>query len=223
MTTTTPTPDSIIEFLKAQPTFLADHPDLFSTLKLPSEGENVTSLAAFQAGQLRRQLSRTQQKLRMVTQTTMANMASIQQIHDLILGIIRANSFTALNKSLKSDLEEQMDVHVTKLLVTPHDALPKSISTIEADALSSLFGPNETVLLRTLTSESNCAFYGKTGSKLASDALLLLTSQTGEPLGLLALGSEDKTRFHEGMGQDLLRFFAGVLSACVERLVSQEQ
>lgn len=215
------TPDTIAAFLKGRPTFLREHPELLELMHLPTQnGENVADLASYQSKRLREQLRRTETRLKIVAKTSLANMQSVQQLHNLILGIVRATSFSKLQTSLKSDLQTAMNLTTAKLFVADSFEVPKAIHTMPADSISSLFGPNETVVLRTLQT-GDATIYGKQAEKLASDALLLLQNAKGETIGMLAIASDDQARFHEGMGNELLTFFAGVLGACVERLTEK--
>lgn len=219
--TTEMTPDTIAAFLKGRPTFLREHPELLELIHLPhTEGENVADLAAYQAKRLREQLRRTETRLKIVAKTSLANMQSVQQLHNLILGIVRATSFTKLQNSLKTDLQTAMDLTTAKLFIADGLDTPKTVQTMPASAIASLFGPNEAVVLRTLQT-GDPSIYGKQAEKLASDALLLLQNAKGEAIGMLAIASSDQARFHEGMGSELLTFFAGVLGACVERLTEK--
>ena len=203
----------VASFLEENRDFFVNHPELIEIIQLPQEQDgNVTSLASFQAKKLQQKLQNTTKKHTQILKTAAENLTSAEQIQQLALGIVRANSITELRKRLKDELGKGMELDTVRLLLTK-----SKTDTIGESDLEKMF-TEEDVRLRTLYDEEDKKIHGKSAKQIESDALIKVTATDGEPLGSLVLGSKDQARFHQGQGSDLLSFLGGILGATVERL-----
>lgn len=211
------TPTAVAQYLAKNTNFFVSHPTLLSHMKLPNKTpEGVSDFFAFQAERLKQQLDQVQKRNRLLVKTSMDNMQSQEQIHALVLDILGAKSMRHLLKILRTRLADDMNVDYTHMCLTDTSPLPEKVkeacTVISEATLNTLFSDdNERVALRTLYSEDQKALHGDWAEHAASDALLRLTTADGETLGVLALVSGEKDRFHAGQGNDLLVFIGKVI------------
>ncbi len=224
----TTTPQQVAEYLANNSDFFIHHPTLFSEMQLPViESEGVTDFFAFQAGKLRDEVQQLKKRNRLLIQTSIDNLESQQQIHQLVLDTLGTDSIKQLLKSLRTYLSEQMDVDYAHLCLLEGSPLPEKIkkdcSTISEQELNSIFKKdNETVVLRTLYEDSQKELHGTWSEKAASDGLLKITTPTGHTLGALALVSTRRDRFHPGQGSDLLVFVSQIISHVMDAWTTKQ-
>jgi uncharacterized protein len=207
---------TIALYLERNPDFFIHYPDVLARLQLPAEtGGKVTNLHAFQATRLAQQLAKLEDKNRLLIQTSLQNIESQGQIHRLVLRLMAAPTLADLVTVLDAEVKTSMDVDsVTLHLIKAPKNSPVHI--LDADRMTELFRKQEPALLRTLFDDAGAALHGKA---MASDALVRLHHPERGDLGLLALGSTRKERFHAGQATDLLGFLGGVLGYVVGGLL----
>lgn len=200
--------EDVAAYLSATPDFFLHHPEVLEDMLLPSdEGENIASMAAYQAIRLRQKMARTNQKTEMILKTTAHNLESAEQVQSLALALVRSDNTKSLEKHLTQTLKKDMGFASVQL----HLDMP-------AKDVGALFSSEDGVELRAIHEDTNTDMHGKNAGNVASDALLHLKSTKGKTLGLLAIGHSDATYFHDGQGTELLEFLGGILSTCVERV-----
>ena len=210
-------PTAVAQYLAKNPDFFVSHPTLLSHMQLPNGSPaGVTNFFAFQAERLKDQLSQVQKRNKLLVRTSIDNMQSQEQIHGLVLDILGAKSMRHLLKILRTRLADDMNVDFTHMCLLEESPLPakvKEASTlIDEKTFDGLFNSDdERVALRTLYAEEQKQLHGDWAEHAASDALLKITTAEGTPLGVLALVSGEKDRFHAGQGGDLLLFIGKVI------------
>lgn len=216
---------AVINFLRNTPDFFVTYPKLLEELEMPGDDtektENVTSLAAFQARKLEQKLERLEERNRLLIQTSMDNMESLQAIQQLSIDLLKAGSLTSLKRTLSQRLKKELALDSARLWLSPTwDA--KAPNLLEHDT-TSLFEKGETVRLSTVyPAHPHQLHETKMAGSIASEALIRLHDGRGKLIGLLALGSQDPARFHPGQGTDLLVFLGDVLGFCLSQLQKQE-
>ena len=222
------TQEAVAEYLRAFPDFLTLYPELLATLQVPQtasgETENVTNFYAFQTQKLKKELARTQEKNKLLLQTSVQNMTSQQHIHELVLDALNTESAGDLLALLRQRLGEELDIDQVHLFLLPTTGLPAGVmrhsQQVEAETFEAIFSAAKGhVVLRTLYEAGDKELYAELAPAAASDALLELTAADGSRLGALALVSHQRDRFHAGQAGDLLEFLGQVLSTILRAWV----
>ena len=215
------TPEAVELFLKKHSDFFVHRPDLFAKLALPQEAEhsNVASITGFQARRLQMQVDKLEDKNRKLIQTSIQNMESQNQIHNLALQILGADSWQHMLDVLDTTMRTTMDVEsVTLCLLDTLDIKgANGTTTASARQIEGLFKDNATVCLRTLCADDMRTMHAAKAAEMQSDALIRLHLSDGTPVGMLALGSTRRDRFHAGQGGDLLSFLGGLMGTVLSR------
>lgn len=210
-------PTVVAQYLAKNLDFFVHHPTLLSHMRLPNKTPaGVSDFFAFQAERLKQQLDQLQKRNRLLVQTSLDNMQSQEQIHTLVLDILGAKSMRHLLKILRTRLADDMNVDYTHMCLLENSPLPQKVkdacTPLSQETFNTLFEDEATrVALRTLYDDAQKALHGDWAEHAASDALLKLTTSEGEVLGVLALVSGEKDRFHAGQGNDLLVFIGNVI------------
>jgi uncharacterized protein YigA (DUF484 family) len=219
--TPTLTPEAVELYLKHHTDFLAQRPDLFARLALPAgvDGANVASMSAFQARRLQAQVDKLEEKNRLLIQTSVQNLQSQAQIHALALHLLGATDWKAMIDVLDTTLRTTMDVETVTLCLLDTLDIDGAAGTLPVTAkqLGALFAKGEDSRLRTLCADDDRTMHHEKQPDLQSDALIRLRTADGTPLGLLALGSTRRDRFHAGQAGDLLAFLGGLMGCVLSR------
>ncbi len=178
------------------------------------EAENITPLHAMRAAKAEKKgetLALRQERLMKVLH---ANATSSAILFAVIPDVVRCADLAALRKYLQISFRQAMDLDSVRLILVGE----KNTATTMTEKEINAFFEDSFVNLRTLYDAEDRAIYGTAGKMFKSDALFRLQSQKGDILGMLALASEEESRFHPGQGQDLALFFGEVFSAVLEKV-----
>lgn len=205
--------EQIAEYLTSHPDFFNRHPGALAAIDIPHPTGDAVSLIERQVRTLREQSDNYRAQLERLVAVARENDALAKRLHRLTLALIETQTFDEVLNTLQDELREQFkaDAVEMKLFATdqleahahePGPALFRDFITrarpncgqLDKDKLEYLFGPQA----------------GETGSA----ALIPLTAP---PLaGVLAIGSRDPERFHEGKSVDFLQRLAEVVSATLQ-------
>jgi uncharacterized protein YigA (DUF484 family) len=208
-------PDDIAIFLRTNPQFFDQHPELLEKIHVPHPyGGRAIALGERQTLALREKTKLLEGKLAELVQFGEENDAISEKVHRLAAALLGARDFAALTQSLYFHLREDFAV--------PHVVLRVWGKSAPAGAEES--GPVEESQRRHAAAMGGpqCGqaggnpflpWFGDTGERLRSLALVPL-GQTAA-FGLLALGSEDAKRFYPEMGTLYLRRIGELCAAGV--------
>jgi hypothetical protein len=212
-------PDDVARFLKANPQFFDQHPEILEKLHVPHpHGGRAIPLAERQTVQLRDKLRLAEGRLGELIQLGEENDAISEKVHRLAVALAAARDFPALAQSLYFHLREDFAV--------PHVALRiwgKSVPADFAEAAPVAEGQRRQAeamgapACGPATGNPFAGWFGEAGEHLRSLALVPLGHQ-GEMrtvFGLLAMGSEDAKRFYPEMGTLYLRRIGELCAAGV--------
>ncbi len=221
-TNTRPQPDdqSVADYLRRHPGFFEDKPTLLADLRVPHATGSAVSLVERQVAVLRESNTNLQKQLKELVQVARENGQLNAQLHTFTLQIIESDSLDALLTLIDKQLRRNFSAGLValRLLVGPGDdkLVSRDEFPADADALRGLFrrllsagkphcGP--------LNDEQRTALFGEQAEGIASSALLPLGKQ-GD-LGLLAIGSFEKDRYHTSMDTSFLDNLAEVITVAV--------
>src|SRR3984957_3965169 len=210
--------ESIASYLQRNPEFFERHQAVLARLKLPhARGGSTTSLVERQIEVLREKQATLENKLAELVRVARANDAIAERLHlftsRLLRGVPRARAVAHIEAGLREDFHA---FHAALVLIgaEPDPSLPSFVRTVKADdahlkSFESLFTSGKPRCGQARDSQREFLF-GPEGLEMASVALVPLGEKGS--IGLLALGSADRDRFHPRMSTQVLARPAGPLT-----------
>ena len=208
----------VATFLRRNPKFLAQFPDLALSLVVPKEEGQASSLASYQLDVLRDKNRELTRRLHELFANAQENERLAVRTHQLSLALMRAGSAADTLRAMVAVLGEDFQgVVVRVLLFKPVDGLSADWLQVvpEADPALAPFrdflAGNEPLCGR-LNQDKLDLLYGEDKARAASAVLLPLPG-----VGMLTVGSADANRFFPGMGTLFLRLMAESLATGLGR------
>jgi len=205
--------EQIAEYIIAHPDFFTRHADALAAIDIPHPTGDAISLIERQVRTLRDQSLNYRRQLEDLVAVARENDALAKRLHRLTLALIEARSFDEVLNTLQDELREQFKADSVEMKLFASEQL-EAHAHEPGPALFSDF------LKR---ARSNCGqldkaqleyLFGPQAGETGSAALIPLTAP---PLaGVLAIGSRDPQRFHEGKSVDFLQRLAEVVSATLQ-------
>ena len=208
-------PDDVARFLRMNPKFFEQHPELLDTLRVTHPyGGRAIPLAERQTVALRDKARLLESKLGELIQFGEENDAISEKVHRLSTALVGAPDFAALAHALYFHLREDFAV--------PHVALRVWGKSVPADFDEAGAVTQAQRNLAVAMGAPQCGpasgnlfvpWFGEVAEHVRSIAMIPL-GQTAV-IGLLALGSEDPQRFFPEMGTLYLRRIGELCAAGV--------
>ncbi|HEY1725354.1 MAG TPA: DUF484 family protein [Steroidobacteraceae bacterium] len=216
---------AVTQYLLHNPDFFENHPQLLARLRLqhPRNGSTV-SLIERQVDVLREKIQSQDQKLAEFVQVARANNVLAEKIHRFTRRLLRTSSAGPAVAEIEASLREDFDTfHALLVLVSsdpPQDDEPQRfLRRVAADdtafrSFETLFAAGKPRCGQIRDTQREFLF-GNEAPNIGSVALIPLGAQT--PVGLLALGSVDRDRFHPGMSTEFLWRMGELISDALAR------
>jgi uncharacterized protein YigA (DUF484 family) len=210
--------ESIATYLQRNPDFFERHQGVLVRLKLPHvRGGATISLVERQIEVLREKLAGLEGKLAELLRVARANDAIAERLHRFTRRLLRDLPRDAAIARIETGLREDFDAfHAVLVLIGAQAefAGQRFVRTVPADdpnlkSFESLFSSGKPRCGQARDSQRDFLF-GPEGTEMASLALVPLGDKGS--LGLLALGSADKDRFHPGMSTEFLARLAELIT-----------
>jgi len=202
--------EAIARYLQHNPDFFERHQSLLARLRLPhARGGSTISLIERQVEVLRERQAGLEHKLAEFVNVARSNDMVAEKIHRFTRRLLRAPSRATVVEQLEASLREDFDAfHSVLVLIGAGADLPPQrflrIVTAEEPNLKSfesLFASGKPRCGQARDSQREFLF-GADAQDIGSVALIPLGEKGA--LGLLALGSTDRDRFHPGMATEFL-------------------
>ncbi len=215
--------ESIAGYLQRNPEFFERHQAVLARLKLPhSRGGSTISLVERQIEVLREKLAGLENKLAELVKVARANDALAERLHRFTRRLLGALPRSEAIARIEAGLREDFDAfHAALVLVgaEPDPNLPSFVRTLPADdpalkSFESLFASGKPRCGQARDSQREFLF-GPEGLEMGSVALVPLGEKGS--IGLLALGSADRDRFHPGMSTEFLSRLADLMADTLRR------
>jgi uncharacterized protein len=210
--------ESIANYLQRNPDFFERHQAVLLRLKLPHvRGGATISLVERQIEVLREKQASLEGKLGELVRVARANDAIAERLHRFTRRLLRDLPRDASIARIETGLREDFDAfHAVLVLIGEHPdlAAQRFVRSVPADdpnlkSFESLFAAGKPRCGQARDSQRDFLF-GPEGTEMASLALVPLGEKGS--LGLLALGSADKERFHPGMSTEFLARLAELIT-----------
>jgi uncharacterized protein YigA (DUF484 family) len=210
--------ESIASYLQRNPEFFERHQGVLARLKLPhARGGSTISLVERQIEVLRDKQAALEGKLAELVRVARANDAIAERLHRFTRRLLRGAPRAAAIAHIEAGLREDFDAfHAALVLIGPaaDPTLPSFVRSVRADdahlkSFETLFASGKPRCGQARDSQREFLF-GPEGMEMGSVALVPLGDKGS--LGLLALGSADRDRFHPGMSTEFLARLADLIS-----------
>ncbi len=210
--------ESIATYLQHNPDFFERHHALLARLRLPhARGGSTISLVERQIEVLREKHAAVEAKLAEFVRVARANDALADKLHRFTRQLLRAGSPEAVIATMESSLRMDFDAfHSILVLVGPQpDIEPQRfVRVVRADApnlksFETLCASGKPRCGQVRDSQREFLF-GSDANDIGSVALVPLGEKGS--IGLLALGSTDRDRFHPGMSTEFLARMADLIA-----------
>jgi uncharacterized protein YigA (DUF484 family) len=210
--------ESIASYLQRNPEFFERHQAVLARLKLPhARGGSTISLVERQIEVLREKQAGLENKLAELVRVARANDAIAERLHRFSRRLLRTVPRATAVAHIEAGLREDFDAfHAALVLIgaVPDPALPSFVRIAAADdanlkSFESLFASGKPRCGQARDSQREFLF-GPEGLAMGSVALVPLGDKGS--IGLLALGSADRDRFHPGMSTEFLARLADLIT-----------
>ncbi len=214
------THDQVVAYLRKNPEFFMENPDLLDGLEPPSrsQGDAIVDFQHSMVQRLRLDVEKLTDLRNELLSAGRSNLTSQDRIHRAILALLEAATFEQFIERVTTDLAVILDLDLVVLGVEQsEDAFPAQpplgISRLSNGVITDILGPKGQTLLRA-TPKGDPEIYGAGAGLVSSEALLRLNIDSKAPDALLALASRDENKFANNQGTELLSFLARVLENC---------
>ena len=218
--------ERIERFLSLNPDFFERHQPLLARMRLPHMRTGSTvSLVERQVEVLREQKTEADRRLAEFIAVARANDTLAERIHRFTRRMLRAPNAVAAIGTLEASLREDFDAFHSVLVLTMPIA---SLANVEAEPFLRKLAADD-ANIRTFeallaTGKPRCGqvrdtqrdfLFGPESASIGSVALVPL-GENGT-LGLLALGSAERERFHPGMSTEFLKRMGELITDALSR------
>ncbi len=199
--------DRVAGYLRRNPGFLADFPDLALALIMPRDSGTATSLTHYQLEILREKNRGLSQRMRDLVTVAEENQTLVGRVHQLSLRLLRAQDVRQTVLAIAASLREDFHTDLVRICLTGMPAiglaetwLIESESEDEAHACFREVRSKGEPLCGRLRPEKLEFLFGELAGEVASTVVLPFGAA-----GFLGIGSADPNRFHPGIGTVFLR------------------
>ena len=196
---------SVADYLRENSEFFQNNPSLLADLDIPHSCGPAVSLVEHQVRVLRDQNSQLKRKLMDLVQVARDNNRLNERMHQMTLGLINTTSMQALLDTLRENLQGEFNADsVTLRLASVPDALAREcgVDSFQRDAPEvahfETFLKSSRPQCGRFKPEQLSYLFGDQAQAIESVALIPLGDKCA--CGLLAIGSQESSRFHPGMG-----------------------
>lgn len=210
--------ETIAAYLQHNPDFFERHHAVLARLRLPhARGGSTISLVERQIEVLREKHAAVEVKLAEFVRVARANDALADKLHGFTRKLVRAGSTEAVIATMESSLRVDFDAfHSVLVLIGPHPEIApqRFVRIVRADdanlkSFETLFANGKPRCGQARDSQREFLF-GADANDIGSVALVPLGEKGS--IGLLALGSTDRDRFHPGMSTEFLARMADLIA-----------
>lgn len=209
--------EEVKTFLKQNPDFLNDNPELFSVLTPPdrSTSDEVVDFQNLMIEKLKSNLEDLQNNQGNLIDTSRNNMTTQVQVHEAVLSLLEAKDIDHLAHIVTQDWADMLHIDVIRICFEEgQPPAMKEIATIAQGCVDEILSKDDIIQLRGDVEVSGDIF-GPAKSLIKAEALIKIPETTYNPPGILAFGSRDADMFCPGQGTELLRFLGKSFHKCL--------
>jgi len=220
--------DVVAKYLRRNPKFLTEYPDILESLHLSHTAGSATSLIERQVTHLRNKNHELSRQLNRMVQVASENEHLMSRLHQLTLELMSLNDLVLFFQQLSRSLLQDFKADVLRIcLFNPKHASLLSDEVRWVDSQEAGVQQFKSHLEKAHTvcgrlNESKLEFlFGTKGRWVQSTALVPLGESGAD--GMMAIGSSDPGRFYPGMGTLFLDLLADVISSSLNNASPEEE
>jgi len=215
--------ETVVRYLQHNPDFFERHQPLLARLRLPHARTGTTiSLIERQVEVLRERHAALEQKLAEFVRVARSNDSVAEKMHRFTRRLLGATTRAAAIEQLEASLREDFDAfHSVLVLIAPQGELPaqRFVRAVSAEdphlkSFESLFANGKPRCGQARDSQREFLF--PTDAQSIGSVALIPLGEKGS-VGLLALGSTDRDRFHPGMSTEFLARLGELITDALAR------
>jgi len=218
----------VANYLRENPGFLEDHPDVLEAIEVNHPTGAAVSLIERQVEQLRASNEELNNRLNQLIRVAAENEQLISRLHALTLELMPITSQSAFFTHLGNSLLNDFNTDILQICLADEQAAAKAGEDVifldaedpDVQSFRPLLEKGETTCGR--FSESKLEFLYGTKARWVGSTALVPLGERGS-LGMMAIGSADENRFYPGMGTLFLELLADVIAANLSRNQPEEQ
>lgn len=203
----------VAKYLVSHPDFFQRHIDLLATIQVP-HGAGTASLIERQVAILREKNRNLEDQLNGLIRTARGNEQIVTRLQRFTLELMRADGIDDVITTCQKVLHEDFNADFVSLKIIEDGDSMHFIGSNNKNLkrFSSLF-KNKKPICGCLNKEQQIFLFEKNSDIVKSAALVPLFG--AKELGILALGSTEKSRFHPGMGTVFIRHLGELISTSI--------
>ncbi|MEE8338763.1 MAG: DUF484 family protein [Xanthomonadales bacterium] len=218
----------VATYLRENPEFLEEYPDVLEVLHLNHSSGVAISLIERQVNQLRQKNQELSRQLNRLAHVAAENEQLMTRLHQLTLELMlfssRKEFFTHLGNSLLNDF----NADILQICLFDLDLATEAGEDVkhlraddpEMERFQSLLDKNHSICGR--LGESKLEFLFGSKARWVQSTVLVPLGEKGEH-GMMAIGSSDDARFYPGMGTLFLDLLANVIASSLAQRDELEQ
>jgi uncharacterized protein YigA (DUF484 family) len=218
----------VAEFLRLNPDFFVEHPELLAGLTPPSRsfagtrrGAQIVDFQQVMLARMRDDLGQVQERQDALLHASRAHRQSQGRVHEAVLKLLACRTFEHLIETLTTDLIVVLDVDVATLCIESGDVpriAKNGIHVVPSGFITDVLPKDRKSLFRE-TPQADRRIYGSAADLIRAEALLRLQVRQAAPPAMLALGSRRATAFRKGQSTELYAFLARIVEHCIRTWV----
>lgn len=202
MSDTPVTAEQVAGFLRRHPDFFLQEGELLADLRIPHASGEAVSLVERQLAVLRERNVELRERLNGLLSVARENDLIFEKTRALVLGLLEAQTLSALAQVLVRSLVEDFGMAATSLVLLDARAefvLPavRSVGTADAEAAVGSLLRSDRVVCGALRPDELAWFFGDAAAHVGSAAIVPLAFHGTR--GLLAIGARDPQHFRSGL------------------------
>jgi uncharacterized protein YigA (DUF484 family) len=217
------TEDMVRAFLRDNPRFLDDNPDILESLSLPHNSGTAVSLVERQVGVMRDRNKEMRNRLDNMLATAHDNDLLFEKTKRLVLNLLEAKNLPAMVEIIYDSLGKDFEIDFYSLtLLGDEKSLPRTMARVASvekasEQVSTLIGSNRAVC-GVLREEEMTFLFGEKGLQVGSVAAVPL--RYNKLYGILAIGNADPNFYKSSMGTLFLSYIAEVVNRILPKHLS---
>ena len=219
------TADQIKDYLKNNPDFFIEYPDLIELIHLPHKSGAAVSLIERQVSTLRERNQEMRERINLLLEAAKTNDKLFEKTKRLIISLLEADDLSTLVDTLSESLGTDFQVEFHSLILFgDQQALPAcNTKVVGMDQANSQIG----TLLRTnrpisgvLGSEELSFLFEDQAADVGSVAAVPLSH--GSIFGIIAIGNSDPNYYRSSMGTLFLSYIGDALNRIVPKMLLEK-
>ena len=215
----------ITDYLRENPSFLYDQPEILENLYLPHSTGSAVSLVERQVGLLRERNSKLRSRLNILSSKAVENELLLEKTQSLILMMLDAKTLNQVIEDLNKCLSKDFSVEFCSLIIFGSNVNTKARGAKFTDydfAKEHITSIVSSKILCGVVRDTELEFlFGKDASSIGSIAAVVIESR--KPMAVLSIGHRDSNFYTSDTGTMFLAYLGKVLTRVLGQFLKPEE